>query len=149
MFLAMRLPIAGAIATITSAIVAAGSAAEGVSPWVPIGMSATAAVGLVALFRKVQKDIIGEQDKRYDAIKGDLREARRDALRAKKRAEHAEAGRSRCDAEMRGLKSALRMRNLLPLELVIEDEITPPPYRDPTDAELDRELGYDDDRSDS
>lgn len=134
-----------AVGTVVSSFLAAGSAAETVSPWVPLGLGGSAALGLVYLFRKVQRDIIGEQDRRYAALKGDLRDARRESLRAKKRAEHAELGRARCDAEMRGLKSALRMRNLLPRELELEDETKPAPYTDPSDAELDRELGYDED----
>src|SRR4051794_19686080 len=135
-----------ATATVLSAGASAASSAETVSPWVPLGMGASAALGLVYLFRKVQRDIIGEQDKRYALLKGDLREARRDSLKAKKRAEYAELGRARRDAEMRGLKSALRIRNLLPLELAIEEGTKPPaPYIGPTDAELDGELGYDED----
>jgi len=131
-----------AAGTVLSAGISAASAAEAASPWVPLGLGGTAALGLVYLFRKVQRDIIGEQDRRYENSQRDLREARRDALRARKRAEHAEIGHRRCEAEMRGLKSALRIRNLLPLELVLEDEIETAPYVEPSDAELDRELGY-------
>jgi hypothetical protein len=138
----MKLPLAGFVAVVLSGIIAAGSAAEGVSPWVPIGLSGSAALGLVVLFRKVQKDIIGEQDKRYEDLKRDLRGTQREALRAKKRAENAERLHAHCELSNRLLRRALVARGYVDDDTITSTEFHEPVMREPTDEELDIELGY-------
>ena len=131
MLLVMKLPLAGLLAVVASGLVGAATSGDPVSPWLPVGISGSAAIGLVYLFRKVQKDIIGEQDRRYENVKNDLKSARREALRASKAHEQ-------CEGNLLELRSELHRRHLLPAAA-----LTPPAVL-PTDEELDAELGYTD-----
>jgi hypothetical protein len=106
---------------------------------------------LVVLFRKVQKDIIGEQDKRYEDLKGDLRDvqsnlrtARREALRAKKHAENSEAMHARCELNNRLLRRVLAARGYVDDSTLLDAEPDESVLKDPSDEELDAELGYTD-----